>query len=92
MMYFFQFMKWFWTRYLTDGEERFFAGVCMWLAICIIGEIISLCLGIGAAFIFVYLILTVISIVLSLFVLGFLYMRRRYLEWQAQVFDKLKGK
>ena len=33
-----------------------------------------------------------ISTVLFLFVLGFLYMRRRYLEWQAQAFDKLKGK
>ncbi len=89
-MYFFKFMKWFCVDYLEDGSQRFAAGAVVWLITFLITTIISTAVFGSPLGMIYYLLGTIAATLIGLFVAGILFMRRRYIEWQSLVFDKLR--
>jgi len=93
MRYFFQFMKWFWTKNLTDGLERLTAVLALWFSAFIITTLISFFFGTPYITVFGWfmgLSLATCGVAFVCFVIGIFYLS--YLDWQDQVVNKLKGK
>ncbi len=88
-MYFFKFIDWFWTDYLCDNHDRFGFALIVWAATFLFAVAMSMATGIAAIMTY-YMIFSIIVIGLLVQVAAFMYMRRRYIQWQSLVFDKLK--
>ena len=92
MRYFFQFIVWFFTRYLTDIPERIFAGFLMWGCLGIIIVIWGAFFGSLEHIFAIFFLTSLLLVGIGLVTAGFAFMWFRYLEWQEEVFNKLKGK
>ena len=88
-MYFFKFLKWFWTVHLRDAPERMMGGLVTWL--CFLIPIFAVSSILDKAIIMTYfmagsgVLIGIIIITACIF-----HIRKMYFEWQEQVFNKLK--
>lgn len=89
-MYFLKFAKWFWLTYLSNTEERVFFVLLLWVTMSILFGAISFMLNSIVIMIY-FLYGSGVFLIAGFLFLEFLYLRRRYLEWQNQVFKKLKN-
>lgn len=94
MKYFWQFLVWFWTKNLRVPEDRWTAGLVLWLCLFILSVIISLPFpGISTlALIGWFMAGTLITAGLGFVTVVTVITYLTYREWQQEVIDKLKGK
>jgi uncharacterized membrane protein len=90
-MYYLKFLKWFWNEHLVRTDQK--VGFCLlaWGA----GIVISFVFAIIFKTPFIvlgYLLSSVGVAILIAAIAGIVYMHRRYIEWQMEVVNKLKGK
>ena len=89
-MYFLKFLKWFWFTYLTDTGSRIMASITIWVPMFIVFFGIAIILNEPVILGWFAGISASIAIFIAI-CMGISFMHKRYIEWQSQVFDKLKG-
>ena len=89
-MYIFKFIKWFFCAYLTVAADRYMAGLAIWTVLLVPTFIVAIALNMPAI-IGYFLAVSASLATFTAIIVGFLYMRRRYFEWQRLVVEKLKG-
>ncbi len=88
-MYFWKFVKWFWTKHLDDTSDKIgFSGLC-WAVFLI--PTVAISFLIGKPFIIGIFMLVSISVVFLLGVwAGIMYIYERYLHWQSLIFNEIR--
>lgn len=90
-MYYLNFLKWFWTKHLSETSDKVIFCIAVWAAGIVIAIIFAISLQ-TPQIVFGYFIFSVSCAILAAFAAGIMYMRDRYIEWQMQVVKALKGK
>lgn len=88
-MYLFKFIKWFFTQHFDNAADRVIAIFVIWLSVFIPITIVSIIFDMPI--IFGYCLLASVSALFLTGVgIGIGYLRKVYLKWQSQVFDRLR--
>ncbi len=89
-MYFYKFMKWFWTEYLDETSSRVGVGLLHWLAFLV--PVLAFSLITGHPVIMGYFMGVSIAVAFLIAVsIGIMHIYECYQHWESRVFNKLRG-
>jgi len=89
-MYFWKFVKWFWTKHLDDNADRIGFSALVWAIFLVPTVAFSFLIG-KPYIIGIFLLSSLATIFLLAVYAGIMYMYEKYLFWQSRIFNEIRN-